>query len=103
MAMQTLTFMRTPRELDMLKLVAQGLSTPDIAERLVVSEHSAPAPGPHRAQAQPLLPRRSRGLGRAHRAGVSLARSGRLPRPGRLGASGWRVVDTAWRLGDGAP
>jgi DNA-binding CsgD family transcriptional regulator len=30
----------TPRELDVLKLVAQGLSSPDIARRLVLSEHT---------------------------------------------------------------
>ncbi len=30
----------TPRELDVLKLVAQGLSNPAIAERLVLSEHT---------------------------------------------------------------
>jgi DNA-binding NarL/FixJ family response regulator len=30
----------TPRELDVLRLVAQGLSNPRIAQRLVLSEHT---------------------------------------------------------------
>jgi LuxR family transcriptional regulator, maltose regulon positive regulatory protein len=30
----------TPRELDVLKLVAQGLSNPDIASLLILSEHT---------------------------------------------------------------
>ena len=50
--------------------------------------HRPPAPGQHPAQAQPLLPRRGRGLGRAHRAGLSLARTGHLPRADEAGPYG---------------
>ncbi len=75
-ATQTLTFMLTPRDLDVLKLVVQGLSNPDIAERRLAVSISHRYPGERGARAQPLLPRRSRGRGRAHRAGVSLARPG---------------------------
>src|SRR5262249_55638848 len=45
-------------------------------------------PGQYPAQARPLLPRRRRSLGRAHRAGVSLARSGHLPPLGETGPYG---------------
>ena len=76
----------TPRELDVLKLVAQG--SEQLRHRPAAfpeRAHRPPAPGQHPAQARSLLPRRGRGLGRAHRAGVSLARSGHLPRPHQVG------------------
>ena len=50
--------------------------------------HRPPAPGQYPAQARPVLPLGGRGLGRARRAGVSLARPGHLPRPGESGPSG---------------
>jgi DNA-binding CsgD family transcriptional regulator len=51
----------TPRELDVLRLVAQGMSNPDIARRLVVSEHTV-----HRHLANIL-----RKLGLSSRAGAA--------------------------------
>jgi len=79
----------TPRELDVLKLVAQGLSNADIARRLVLSEHTV-----HRHLANIL-----RKLGLSSRAaatawgvrarpGLSLARSGHLLLPRQDGPHG---------------
>jgi hypothetical protein len=67
----------TPRELDVLKLVAQGLNNPEIAQRLLLSEYTVRRhPGQHPSPDRLLLTRRRRGLGRAHRPGLSLGRSG---------------------------
>jgi hypothetical protein len=53
--------------------------------------HGPPAPGQHPPQARPVLARRGRGLGGAHRAGVSLARPGHLPRRCEAGPYGRSV------------
>jgi DNA-binding NarL/FixJ family response regulator len=63
----------TPRELDVLKLVAQGLSNADIARQLVVSDHTVHRHLANIRRKLNLSSRRGGGLGRAHRAGVSLA------------------------------
>jgi DNA-binding CsgD family transcriptional regulator len=103
--------MLTPRELDVLKLVAQGLSNPDIARRLVLSEHTV-----HRHLANILrkLGLSSRAAGRAslepaagHRAHGGAYHAGRSPQPGTRPAlstssscrrARWnRARSTAWK------
>jgi DNA-binding NarL/FixJ family response regulator len=84
----------TPREFDVLKLVAQGFE--QLGHRPAAGAqraHGPPAPGQHPPQTQPLLARRCHGLGRAHRTGVSPARSGHQRRPRETGP---------YRRGDGA-
>jgi DNA-binding NarL/FixJ family response regulator len=59
----------TPRELDVLRLVAQGLSDPEIAERLIVSPHTV-----HRhvanVRTKLCLPSRAAAVGYAARSGL---------------------------------
>jgi hypothetical protein len=63
----------TPRELGLLKLAAQGLTNPDIAQQFV-------------------LPRRGRGLGRAHRGSSENSERPRYKRrPPRLPTAQWRT------------
>jgi ATP/maltotriose-dependent transcriptional regulator MalT len=72
----------TPRELEVLRLVAQGLSNPEIAERLILSEHTV-----HRHLAN--LTSKLGLSSRAAAAGSSdLARSGHLPAPREVGHGG---------------
>ena len=95
-ATQTLTFMLTPRELGVLKLVVQGLSNPDIAERRVAgsispvawrtwcaSSASLPAPQPWPGPCGP--------------GWCEPGSTGHLPRPGETGRNG-RSDDAARRV-----
>ena len=59
----------TPRELEVLRLVAQGLNTAEIAERLVVSPHTVHR---HMANIRAKLRLPSRAAAVAHAARVGL-------------------------------
>ena len=82
-----------PRELNLLKLVAQGLTNPRHRPAARAQRaHRAPAPGQHPPQAQPLLPRRGRGLGRAHRGSSENSEWPRYKRrPPGLPTAQWRT------------
>ena len=67
---------------------SSGLSNPDIAQQLVLSEHTVHRHLANILRKLNLLARGGRGLGRAHRAGVSLARSGHPLRPREAGPYG---------------
>lgn len=96
-ATQTLTFMPTPRGLDVLKLVVQGLSNPDIAERRVAGSISHRYPGEIGARAQPLLPRRKPWPGPCAPGWCKPGSTGHLRRPGETGRYG-RSDDAARRV-----
>jgi DNA-binding NarL/FixJ family response regulator len=66
----------TPRELDVLKLVTQGLSNPDIARRLVLSEHTVHRHLANILRKLNLSSRAAAAAWGARRAGVRLAGSG---------------------------
>jgi DNA-binding CsgD family transcriptional regulator len=78
----------TPRELDVLKLVGHGLTNPDIARQLVLSEHTVYRHLANILRKLSLSSRAAAGLGRAHRIGLSMARWSHLSRLCESGPNG---------------
>ena len=73
--------MLTPRELDVLRLVAQGLSNPGIAHRIGLSEHTVHRHLANILRKLGLSSRAAAARGSARRPGVMLARTGHPPQP----------------------